>query len=86
LRCLLDPSSQYPLAIHPDKALRVELAAYRYSVANGKIAVEGKDDIQRRIHRSPDAASAVMLACLPTNSVIAQQSGFARAMARWERA
>jgi hypothetical protein len=85
LRCLLDPQSPNPLAIFPDKSLRAELLAYRYSVSAGRIAVEGKDEVVRRLHRSPDAASAVMLACIPTDSVIATQSSLARAMARWTR-
>src|SRR5690606_25093688 len=81
LRELLDPSNPEPISIAPDKQLRTELLAYRYSIQSGRIVVESKDEIQKRIHRSPDAASAVMLALIPTNSTIAKGgSSLLRAM------
>lgn len=85
LRTLLDPSNPNAIGIAPDKQLRAELLAYRYGIANGRITVGSKDEIARLLSgRSPDAASAVMLACLPTDSIISQQPGgdLLRAMLR----
>jgi len=70
LRELLSPDSPTPISIAPDKQLRAELLAYRYAVQSGRFAVEGKAEIMKRIHRSPDSASALMLAAIPTSSAI----------------
>lgn len=76
LRTLLDPTNPNAIGIAPDKNLRAELLAFRYSIANGRINVGSKDDIARLLSgRSPDAASAVMLACIPTDSALTQDQG-----------
>lgn len=62
LREMLDPTSGHNLELPPDVQLRNDLRAPRYSVVGGKIKIESKDDIRRRIGRSPDRGDAVMLA------------------------
>lgn len=83
LRGLLDPSNPNALAICPDKALRTEMQAVRFAVGAGKLVVDSKEEIQKRISRSPDALSAVILAAIPANSVVAQtDGGFMKAIRR----
>jgi hypothetical protein len=51
-----------PIALPDDNDLRVELCAPRFSIRNGRILVESKDDIRKRIGRSTDQADAVIMA------------------------
>jgi len=62
LRDALDPELGERIALPPDKDLMAELASVRYSSLTGKIKVESKDDIKKRLGRSPDKADAVALA------------------------
>lgn len=65
LREALDPTNPEPIALPPDKDLETELCAIRYKiVTTGKTAailVEDKDDIRKRLGRSPDHADAVAM-------------------------
>jgi hypothetical protein len=56
----LDPTSGEDIALPPNRRLRQELRSPRYSVQGGKIKVESKDEIRKRIGRSTDAADAVL--------------------------
>jgi hypothetical protein len=47
-----------------DKA-QTELLTVRYRIVKGKVLVEPKDDIRKRLGRSPDDADAIILALLP---------------------
>lgn len=47
-----------------DKAVK-EMLVVRYKIQKGKVLVEPKDDIRKRLGRSPDDADAVILALLP---------------------
>jgi hypothetical protein len=47
-----------------DKAA-TELLTVRYKIQKGKVLVEPKDDIRKRLGRSPDDADALLLAVLP---------------------
>lgn len=58
----LDPKSNQNIALPPLRRLRQELRAPRFSIVGGKIKVEGKEDIRKRIGRSTDAADAVLMA------------------------
>jgi len=58
----LDPASGQDIALPDDRELRVELCAARYKIVGGKIQLEAKDDIKRRLKRSPDHADAIILA------------------------
>lgn len=63
LRELLAPESRETVALPPDAQLRADLAAYRWKlVSGGIIQVESKDDIKKRIGRSPDDGDAVIIA------------------------
>jgi len=63
LRELLDPDRGAPVALPPDDELTGDLTAPKWwEVAGGKIQVEGKADIKKRIGRSPDRGDAVVMA------------------------
>jgi len=58
----LDPASGENIALPPDAQLKTDLRAPKYQIVGGKIKVESKDDVKKRIGRSTDAADAVQLA------------------------
>jgi len=58
----LNPESGLYIALPPSRTLRNELRAPTYSTKTGKIQVEKKDDIRKRIGRSTDHADAVVYA------------------------
>ena len=63
LREMLDPSFGPTIALPPDDDLVGDLTAPVYRVTSGgRIVVEGKDDIRRRLGRSTDAGDAVVMA------------------------
>lgn len=62
LREALDPASGEDIELPPDQELRADLCAYRYELKATGIAVEGKDEMKERIHRSPDKGDAVLYA------------------------
>lgn len=68
LREALDPMSEAPLALPPDKELKTELCAHRYKVvqmgnARAGILVRDKDEVREVIGRSPDKADCVAFTC-----------------------
>lgn len=63
LRELLDPAYDATIALPPDDNLTGDLCAPKYRVlSGGKIQIEPKDDIRKRIGRSPDDGDAVVQA------------------------
>lgn len=63
LRERLDPAGEEPAAIPPSDQLIGDLAAPQYKyTSSGKIQVESKDDLRRRLGRSTDYADAWGLA------------------------
>lgn len=69
LRERLDPDGDDPLAIPPNDELIGDLTAPTWKPTSaGKIQVESKDDIRKRIGRSTDLADAVALAVYATTS------------------
>lgn len=65
-RELLDPESNMGVCLPPNRQLLVELTAPRWELRGTKVYVESRDDIIARIGRSPDLASAYILAAIET--------------------
>ena len=61
-RELLDPANDTGAALPPDPALAQELCAPKWEVSGSVIKVESREDIVKRTGRSPDRATAVILA------------------------
>ncbi|GHG34466.1 hypothetical protein GCM10017784_30340 [Deinococcus indicus] len=62
LREALDPEQGLGLALPPDEELLVDLTSAGWEPRGDKILVEKKDDIKKRIGRSPDKGDAVTYA------------------------
>jgi hypothetical protein len=58
----LDPEGGENMALPPDPELEADLVAPRWSMQTNGIKIEAKEDIKKRIGRSPDCADAVVLA------------------------
>lgn len=63
LREALDPDHGVGLMLPPDRELRADLTAPRWKLSPRGILVEPKEEIEKRIGRSPDAGDAVAYAC-----------------------
>ena len=62
-RMALDPNGDDPISLPDHKQLFDDLTAPLFTYTNiGKIAVESKDDMKKRLKRSPDYADAFILA------------------------
>ncbi len=66
LREELDPENDTGIALPPDPELLKELCAPLWSMSGRTIKVESREDIVKRTGRSPDRATAVMLARIET--------------------
>jgi len=63
LREMLDPANGHDVALPPDDLLTGDLTAPHWRVmSGGRIQVEGKDEIKKRIGRSTDDGDAVCMA------------------------
>lgn len=62
LREALDPASGENVCLPDSRKLRVDLCTPRYKVRGGKIVIEPKEDIVKRIGRSPDYGDGVVMA------------------------
>lgn len=65
-RELLDPSNGHNVCLPPSRDLLIELTAPLFKVQGSEIYVESREDIIKRIGRSPDRATAVILAAIRT--------------------
>lgn len=65
LRDALDPEKGDSICLPPDPELKADLCAARYMLRVNGIQVESKDDIVKRLGRSPDAGDAVVMAAMP---------------------
>jgi hypothetical protein len=65
-RELLDPSANNGIAIPPGRDILVELTAPKWTLRGSTIYVESREEIHKRIGRSPDRASAMILAAIRT--------------------
>lgn len=66
MREALDPANNTGIALPPDNRLRADLCAPTWEVQGPIIKVEGREEILKRIGRSPDAGSAYILALIDT--------------------
>lgn len=64
LREALDPDYGATLELPPDKELLGDLCAPKWKVRTGRLYIESKDEIIKRLGRSPDSADAVAIAIL----------------------
>jgi hypothetical protein len=69
MREALDPEADNGICLPPDKDLLAELCAPRWEISGMTIKVESRDDIVKRVGRSPDRASALVLALIDTPKV-----------------
>lgn len=66
LREELDPANDTGIALPPNKQLRAEICMPKWSMSGKTIKVESRDEIVKRLGRSPDLASALCLALIDT--------------------
>lgn len=62
----LDPVSGDNISLPPDSELKADLCAPLWKLTPGGILVEEKEEIKKRIGRSPDKGDAVIYASIPT--------------------
>jgi len=65
----LDPKNNINICLPPGQALRNQLSAGRWSMRSNGVLMESKDDIKKRLGRSPDDADAVVMANLAPRSI-----------------
>jgi len=70
MREALDPLNGDGLMLPVDNELLADLTAPHWKLTASGIQIESKDDIKKRIGRSPDSGDAVVLAALPDMSVV----------------
>lgn len=76
LREILDPAAGIDVALPPDDLLTGDLTAPHWRVmSGGKIRVESKDDIRKRIGRSTDDGDAAVMAFWPQSSGYREANG-----------
>jgi len=66
MREALDPANNNGVCLPPDRRLLADLCAFTWKMKGPLIQVESRDEIQKRIGRSPDWASAYILALMDT--------------------
>lgn len=66
MREALDPANNQGVALPPDAQLRADLCAPTWKLRGVALQVESREDIIKRIGRSPDYGSAVVLANIHT--------------------
>ncbi|MGP8153382.1 MAG: terminase [Smithella sp.] len=62
----LEPDKGDDLALPPDSELKADLCAPRWKLTAGGILIESKEEVKKRIGRSPDKGDAVILANIRT--------------------
>jgi hypothetical protein len=74
MREALDPKNPNPIALPDDAHLLADLTAPLWRLGTSGIQVESKDDLRKRIGRSPDRADAVIYALVSTMKAGALQA------------
>jgi len=72
LREALDPNQEggAVVALPPDPELKADLAAFRWMLKPNGIQIEGKEEIKKRIGRSPDRGEAVVMCLAPGDHAV----------------
>jgi len=73
MRELLDPSKGHNMMLPPDPQMRADLCAARFDLTVRGIRVERKDEIKKRLQRSPDRGEAVIYASVEEREVEPQK-------------
>jgi hypothetical protein len=66
MREALDPNANTGICLPPDKALLADLCTPKWSLTGSAIQVESREDIMKKLGKSPDYASAYVLALMDT--------------------
>jgi hypothetical protein len=74
-REMLDPANNMYVALPPGRDLLVELTAPKWTLKGTEIYVDSREDIVKRIKRSPDRATAVILAAIRTPRSLHRSAG-----------
>lgn len=69
MREALDPDANTGIALPPDKQLAADLCAPNWHLRGATVQVESREEIYDRIKRSPDWASAYILALIETPKI-----------------
>lgn len=69
MREALDPVANNGIALPPDRRLLSDLCSPKWELRGSLVKVESREEIYSRIRRSPDFASALMLALIDTPNV-----------------
>ncbi len=83
LREMLDPAFNPTLALPPDEQLIGDLVAPHWKLTSaGKIQIESKDEIRKRLGRSPDSGDAVIQAVWADGDTAGQGAALIEVMRR----
>jgi len=66
MREALDPANNTGIALPSDQRLLADLCAPTWALKSGKVYVESREEIEKRIGRSPDWGTAAVLALMDT--------------------
>lgn len=66
MREALDPANNTGIALPPSRRLEADLTAPLWGLSGTKLKVESREDVVKRLGRSPDYASAYILALMAT--------------------
>ena len=73
LREMLDPGSNFGMALPPSRELRADLCAPWFRVAGPFIEVASREDIIKKLGRSPDFGTACVLAVMNTRKLTVRE-------------
>jgi hypothetical protein len=80
----LEPEKGDNIALPPDPELKADLCALRWKLTAGGILIESKEEVIKRIHRSPDKGDATILASINTvKSSPKHQKNFRKNKGTW---
>lgn len=78
IRELLDPTADTGIALPPDPELLQELCAFKWTLSGYTVKVSSREDVIELIGRSPDKATAIILASMEVPKVKALQAASQR--------